>query len=229
MTPNDESTHKRNDSEVVIAVVELATNVASLCSGYLGSKELSREIWALVGKLESLKTVLLSLQDFSKVSPDHTEFGVLCGTGGSLSTLCLELVELELELEPKERVKGKLKNLIWPLEEEKTLQHIAQIEKHKSLITLTLTMNTPQNVTEGGRLLNPQVRLDWKKSFKARVYTQAEREVQRSRFKELYIDGGLALSEARRIMAEEHGFYAKCIAQSKPPQLPYLIQDYGFI
>lgn len=53
-------------------------------------------------------------------------------------------------------------------------------------------------------------RTEWEKGYKTREITAVEWERQRATFKQLYEDG-LDLTEVRRIMAEEHDFYAKYV------------------
>jgi hypothetical protein len=52
----------------------------------------------------------------------------------------------------------------------------------------------------------------WEENFKRREITSAEWGEQRELFTRLYFAGGRRLDEVRKIMAAEHGFYAKYIA-----------------
>lgn len=52
---------------------------------------------------------------------------------------------------------------------------------------------------------------DWEKDFTTRRYTEDEWDKQRPIFTRLYLHENLNLPEVRRIMAQDHGFYAKYV------------------
>lgn len=54
-----------------------------------------------------------------------------------------------------------------------------------------------------------RTRTDWEKDFKLCEHTAAEWEAQRPEFQKLYLQKNLKLPEIRKIMAQNHGFYAK--------------------
>lgn len=126
----------------VIAVLQLTGKLVSLGYDYIrGAIDASKDIRRLLGELHSLSNVLLILQDHARHDKTLrlTALQTLSGQNGPLEGCRLELQRLQLKLEPKTGLRGKMKSLVWPLKEKETFQHISRLEGHKNLFNLALT------------------------------------------------------------------------------------------
>lgn len=56
---------------------------------------------------------------------------------------------------------------------------------------------------------------DWEKNYKVKLIVKEEWDEQRDIFTRLYITEGRKLADVRRIMAEQHGFYAKYVYHNR--------------
>lgn len=126
----------------VIAILQLTGKLVSLGYDYIGGAiDASKDIRWLLGELHSLSNVLLILQDHARDDKTLrlTALQTLNGQNGPLEGCRLELQRLQLKLEPKTGLRGKMKSLVWPLKEKEIFKHISRLEGHKNLFNLALT------------------------------------------------------------------------------------------
>lgn len=128
----------------VIAIAQLTERLIALGYVYLGgTKAASKDLRELVNELQSLGKVLVVLQDYAQADQNlqSTALQSLNGQNGPLPGCALELRRLQLKLEPKQGLRGMIQSLKWPFKEQETQQHIARIQRQKSLFILALTVD----------------------------------------------------------------------------------------
>lgn len=127
----------------VLAVLELTSKLLSLGYEYIRSaKDAPEDLRSLVDELNSLNTVLVSLESYfrDQKKPQLPALQAF-GQKGPLHGCKLALQRLLAKLGPKEDFRGKTKRLKWFFEKEETFQHIERIQRHVRLFNLALTVD----------------------------------------------------------------------------------------
>lgn len=126
----------------IASLVQLTGQITIMGYGYLnGAKRARGDRRALVKELESFSHVLVTLQDYIRdntSSAQSTTLQKLSSQDGPLRDCAQDFEELKSQLKPRDGFGGVIDSSKWPLKETETLQHIAQIERYKSLFTLAL-------------------------------------------------------------------------------------------
>lgn len=127
-------------SASLIAIIQLTGTVTCLGWGYIsGVKRAPKDLRDLVDELNSLSKVLSIVQDLAAdPNKKSTALQKLDDTNGPLKLCARDLEDLRLKLEPRGGFKGFMDNIAWPLKETDTLQYIARLERHKTLLIFAL-------------------------------------------------------------------------------------------
>lgn len=132
----------------IIAIIQLTGKVTSLTYGYIGGvKRAPKDLKDLADELKSLENVLNVLKNYTQSNPVSTALETLTDNDGPLLECAQELEKLRIKLEQKggqglrQKVKSLMRGLMWPFDENETLQLISRIERHKSLFNLALTID----------------------------------------------------------------------------------------
>lgn len=125
----------------VINIIQLTGKVTALGYGYIGSvSRAPGEVRKLMAEITSLSEVLNNLEDYTGLRPE-----ILQKLNHPLQECFLDLEGLHLKLKSASGVRGRFRKLIgsleWPLKQTETFQILAQIERHKNTLSITLTID----------------------------------------------------------------------------------------
>ena len=138
----------------IIALLQAANKVVSLCYNFATAKNTGRIISELLDQLKSLRNVLESLEQYCRTS-DLTDPATSTQIG-TITALCdmedgpiaKELMYLGKRLRPPtlvsrdgSRRKALVQSLTWPLKEAETTKTLENIQRLKSDLQLALTVN----------------------------------------------------------------------------------------
>ncbi|KAH0603796.1 uncharacterized protein H6S33_007455 [Morchella sextelata] len=126
----------------ILAITQLAAKLTCLGYGYVSAvKRAPDDLMDLMNELLALSRVLSILQVYADSSSNAADSALyqLNGANNSPLQVCSQALEkLLIRMEPKDGFKGFISNMKWPLEEKETTQHIARIERHKTLFMFAL-------------------------------------------------------------------------------------------
>ena len=124
----------------VIAVIQLAQEIVKATTKYAKAyKSAAADVKALRTELTSLIVVLDVLKDdFEEEPPKEGKSTALSVVGGPLWLCAHELQAIMAKLGKKDEKLTGLKRLLWPFKDDEIKEHIARIERAKSILGLSL-------------------------------------------------------------------------------------------
>jgi hypothetical protein len=132
----------------VIAVVQLADRVLSLCGKYaLAVKDAKEDIQRLKSEVEALRDVLTGVDKLvgNNAPNSKASESALVALAGSIPKCKVELDELMIRLDPSKgrKVMNRfgLRALKWPFKSKDVTKIIEALDRHKGTITLSLNVD----------------------------------------------------------------------------------------
>jgi hypothetical protein len=134
----------------VIAVIQLAGSILKICGGYIHEvKDARKEITSLQQQVEGITTVLEKLREHLQ-GPNGTKLFTSQILDGSIADCRSVLEALEKKIHPDKTGLGTVKKkmrrlgiraLKWPLKRTEVQEVMSELEKYKSLFTLSLSID----------------------------------------------------------------------------------------
>lgn len=127
----------------IIAVIQLAGTVVSICGGYIKEvKDARDDISALQQSAKSLEGALQSLKELSH-SPSDRGLPTLQILHSDIANCMSVLITLEEKINPGKKIMRRLglRSLKWPLKRQEVAKAIQDLERYKSSFTLHLQID----------------------------------------------------------------------------------------
>ncbi|KAH8880505.1 hypothetical protein GQ53DRAFT_891078, partial [Thozetella sp. PMI_491] len=136
----------------VVAFLQLAETVITVCSQIVGTmKDAPRDILIINAEVESLKNILLGLQNTSAIALSAPNGPIALGHDCLESLRKLLPAEGDLqELTSSANVKTFFARLAWPLKEPKARRLLAEMAQHKATMLLSLAGDVAINALQQG-------------------------------------------------------------------------------